>query len=109
MIMASNYQILFNGQAAAPDFYNAVAKLEVEENMDLPGAVQINLPVSRSQSGDLTYVSESTLQPMVNVAVVINPQARAGAAMILRTLPAYPVGVNSMFSSVSPRRMKVGS
>ena len=71
--MASNYQILFNGQAAAPDFYNAVAKLEVEENMDLPGAVQINLPVSRSQSGDLTYVSESTLQPMVNVAVVINP------------------------------------
>jgi phage protein D len=70
---SSSYQITFNGQAAGPDFYNAVAKLEVEENMDLPGAVQINLPVSRSQSGDLTYVSDSTLQPMVNVAVVINP------------------------------------
>lgn len=69
----SSYQITFNGQAASPDFYNAVIKLEVEENMDLPGAVQINLPVSRSQSGDLTYVSDSTLQPMVNVAVVINP------------------------------------
>jgi phage protein D len=70
---SSSYQITFNGQAATPDFYNAVAKLEVEENMDLPGAVQINLPVSRSQSGDLTYVSDSTLQPMVNIAVVIYP------------------------------------
>ncbi len=70
---SSSYQITFNGQAATPDFYNALAKLEVEENMDLPGAVQINLPVSRSQSGDLTFVSDSTLQPMVNVAVVIQP------------------------------------
>jgi phage protein D len=72
-MLGSSYQITFNGQAATPDFYNAVAKLEVEENMDLPGAMQINLPVSRSASGDLTYVSDSTLQPMVNVAVVIYP------------------------------------
>jgi len=72
---SSSYQITFDGQAATPDFYNAVAKLEVEESMDLPGAVQINLPVSRSQSGDLTYVSDSTLRPMVNVAVVIYPPA----------------------------------
>jgi phage protein D len=69
----SSYQITFNGQAATPDFYNAVAKLEIEENMDLPGAVQIDLPVGRSDSGDLTYVSDATLQPMVNVAVVIDP------------------------------------
>jgi hypothetical protein len=40
---------------------------------------------------------------------VINPQATADAAMTLRISPAYPAGVNSMFSSVSPRRMKVGS
>lgn len=71
--MGSSYQIFFNGQAATPDFYNAIATLEVEENMDLPGAVQISLPVSRSQSGDLTYVSDATLQPMVNVAVVVTP------------------------------------
>ncbi|MGO9935486.1 MAG: phage late control D family protein [Steroidobacteraceae bacterium] len=71
--MASSYQLLFNGQAATPDLYNAIATLEVEENMDLPGAVQISLPVSRSPTGDLTYVSDSTLQPLVNVAVVVNP------------------------------------
>jgi len=78
--MGSSYQIFFNGQAATPDFYNAVAALEVEENMDLPGAVQISLPVSRSSSGDLTYVSDSTLQPMVNVAVVVNPPPGGAAA-----------------------------
>jgi len=71
--MASNYQIFFNGQGATPDFYTAISTLEVEENMDLPGAVQITLPVSRNPSGDLTYVSDANLQPMVNVAVVINP------------------------------------
>jgi phage protein D len=71
--MGGSYQILFDGQAAAAEFYNAVSSLEVEENMDLPGAVQISLPVSRSPSGDLTYVSDSTLQPMVNVAVVVTP------------------------------------
>jgi hypothetical protein len=77
--VGSSYQIFFNGQAATSDFYNAIATLEVEENMDLPGAVQISLPVSRTQSGDLSYVSDSTLQPMVNVAVVVNPP-KGGAA-----------------------------
>jgi phage protein D len=75
IVMASSYRIFFDGQPATPDFYNAVASLEVEENMDLPGAFQVRLPVSRSDSGDLTYVSESYLRPMVNVAVVVDPAA----------------------------------
>ena len=35
-----------------------LTSLEVEESMDLPGAVQLNVPVNRSPSGDLTYVSD---------------------------------------------------
>ncbi len=77
--MGSGYQIFFNGQAATPDFYNAIATLEVEENMDLPGAIQLRLPVSRTESGDLSYVSDSTLQPMVNIAVVVNPPTGASS------------------------------
>jgi len=77
--VGSGYQIFFNGQAATPDFYNAIATLEVEENMDLPGAIQLRLPVSRTESGDLSYVSDSTLQPMVNIAVVVNPPTGASS------------------------------
>ena len=45
--MSSDYQIFFDNQPADADFYTAIASLEVEENMDLPGAVELNLPVSR--------------------------------------------------------------
>jgi phage protein D len=77
--MGSNYQLLLNGQAADPDLYTAVTSLEVEESMDLPGAVQLTIPVGTSASGDLTYVSDSRFQPLVNLAVVVTPAAGSSA------------------------------
>src|SRR5438034_6044480 len=77
--MPSSYQILFDGHPAAADFYTSVASLEVEENVDLPGAVQLNLPVNRSDSGDLTYVTDSRFKPLANIAVVATPAAGAAA------------------------------
>ena len=53
--------------------------MEVEESLDLPGAVQLTLPVATSSSGDLTYVSDSRFQPLVNVAVVATPGAGSAA------------------------------
>jgi hypothetical protein len=47
--------------------------------------------------------------PARGIAAVNNPQATADATMTVRISPAYPAGVNSMFSSVSPRRINVGS
>jgi phage protein D len=79
--MSSSYQIFFDGQPADADFYTAIASLEVEENMDLPGAVQLSLPVSRTQDGDLTYVSDNRLRPMANLAVVVNPSADAASGV----------------------------
>src|SRR5436190_18204991 len=79
--MPSSYQILFDGQPADSDFYTSMASLEVEENVDLPGAVQLNLPVNRSDSGDLTNVHDSRFKPLANIAVVATPAASlAGAA-----------------------------
>src|SRR6478672_9505431 len=79
--MSSTYQILFDGQPPDPDFYTSITSLEVEENIDLPGAVQLKLPVNRSDSGDLTYVADSRFKPLANVAVVASPAAGlAGAA-----------------------------
>ena len=79
--MSSSYQIFFDGQPADADFYTVIASLEVEENMDLPGAVQLSLPVNRSQAGDLTYVSDTRLRPMGNLAVVVNPPSGTATAV----------------------------
>ena len=80
--MPSSYQILLNGNAADADFYTAVSLLEIEENLDLPGAVQLSLPVGRTDAGDLTYVSDTRLQPMVNLAVVVTPPSGSAAGAI---------------------------
>jgi phage protein D len=68
--MASSWQLLLNGQQADATLYTLIGSVEVEESMDLPAAVQILLPVSRSSSGDLTYVSDPRFAPLAVVAVV---------------------------------------
>src|SRR6185503_9735529 len=55
--------------------------VEVEENVDLPGAIQLHLPVSRSAEGDLTYVSEARFKPFAGLALVA--QMEDGAAECL--------------------------
>jgi hypothetical protein len=88
--MSSDYQIFFDNQPADADFYTAIASLEVEENMDLPGAVELNLPVSRTEEGDLTYVSDGRLQPMTNLAVVVN--ASSGSSGTIAQVASLPGG-----------------
>lgn len=69
--MASTFRILIDGEPADDDFYTGLSSLEVEENLDLPSAIQLSLPVSSSpDTGDLTFVSDSRLRPFVNLAVV---------------------------------------
>ena len=68
--MASSWQVLLNGQQAEQNLYTLIASVEVEESMDLPAALQILLPVSRSSDGDLTYVSDARFAPLASVAVV---------------------------------------
>jgi phage protein D len=68
--MASSYQLLLGGQQAEPDLLTSLASVEVEESMDLPSAVQILLPISRSSGGDLTYVADPRFAPLANIAVV---------------------------------------
>jgi phage protein D len=77
--MPSTYQLLLNGQAADADLYSALSSLEVEESLDLPGAVQLTVPIATTASGDLNYVSDSRFQPLVNLAVVATPGAGSAA------------------------------
>ena len=52
--MGHTYQLLVDGAPVAADLYAQVATLEVEENAELPGAIQLTLPVAADGSGDLT-------------------------------------------------------
>jgi hypothetical protein len=74
--MGSNFSILLNGQPADDTLKQLIASTEVEESMDMPSAIQIRVPVSRSSSGDLTYISDARFAPMATVAVV----AQAGGS-----------------------------
>lgn len=71
--MASTFQVWLEGNPADSDFYDSLLSLEVEENADMPGAIQIRFPVSRTADGDLTAVNDSGLQPLKNIAVTVTP------------------------------------
>ena len=79
--MASTYQLLLNGSAADDTFLSEMVSLVVEENADLPGAIQIILPVDRSVPGDLTYAGDENLQPFASVSVVATPDGGADSCL----------------------------
>ena len=68
----STYQVIFGKEPAGPDFYDVLAKLEVEENADLPDAISLQLPVSAA-GGELTWVGQDRIGPYANIAVVVTP------------------------------------
>jgi len=68
--MPSTFQLLMDGTAADEALYDALALVEVEENIDLPGAIELSLPVDRSKDGDLTFVSDPRFKPFANLALV---------------------------------------
>src|SRR4051812_28485150 len=71
--MASTFRLTLDGTPADEDFYAKMSSLEIEENADMPGAIQLSLPVSRSEEGDLTHINDSGLQPFANLSVVATP------------------------------------
>src|SRR5271166_7155511 len=73
--MPGSFQLLLNGQAADSKLYTLLTSIEVEESMDLPGALQLQVPVSVGADGDLGYVNDARFAPLANVAVVATPPA----------------------------------
>ena len=68
----STYQVIFDGSPAKASFYDVLAKLEVEENADLPDALSLQLPVAAAR-GELTWVGNDRIGPYANIAVVATP------------------------------------
>jgi phage protein D len=71
--MAQSFQFLINGTSADDELLNVMGPLDVEEHADLPGAIQLTLPVDSDGNGDLTFVNDSRFQPFANLAVVGTP------------------------------------
>src|ERR1051326_2875950 len=70
-------RFLLNGTPADDQLLAVMGALEVEENADLPGAVQFSVPIDSDGAGDLTFVNDARFQPCVNVAVVATPAGKA--------------------------------
>lgn len=68
--MAGTFQLILNGTPADDGFYTNMSALEVEESVDEPGAIQIKLPVTTDDSGDITNVCDARFQPFATLAVV---------------------------------------
>jgi hypothetical protein len=68
--MSATYQLLLGGQQADQTLYTLITSIDVDESMDMPAAIQIRLPISRSTGGDLTYIDDTRFAPMATVAIV---------------------------------------
>lgn len=66
--MPSSFDILVGG-AAVTDIDTTLIDLEIEENVDLPGAFRLTLPVKVSAGGDYDTPSDPRFGPLSNLAV----------------------------------------
>lgn len=66
--MAGSFDLLVGG-AAITDFDTSLLDVEIEENVDMPGAFRVTLPIKVSASGDYDTPSDPRFGPMSNLAV----------------------------------------
>ncbi|MCU1448354.1 MAG: hypothetical protein JWP02_524, partial [Acidimicrobiales bacterium] len=72
--MAGTYQVLFDGTPMDDALHKAISSLQVEENLDLPDAIEMVLSVSRTATGELDFPGDPRLGPFANIAVVATPE-----------------------------------
>jgi phage protein D len=87
--VASSLRVAFDGTPADDDFYTKLATLEVEENADLPGALQMRIPVTTGDAGDLTMVGNDRFKPFANVTVVVTPDGGGAQCLFDGYLLSY--------------------
>jgi hypothetical protein len=68
--MANNYTLTLSGAPVDDALRQLLSTTEVEESMDMPAAIQLTLPVSRSSGGDITYISDPRFGPQAAVTLV---------------------------------------
>ena len=70
--MVNALQFLSNGKDDHESVCQFFSSIEVEESVDLPGAMEITLPLNATNARDLTFLASSTIQPYANISLVAN-------------------------------------
>jgi hypothetical protein len=68
--MPSEYTLHVGGAPATDELVAALGSIEIEENADLPGAIQLSLPISGTEQADLSFVDDPSIGPYASLAVV---------------------------------------
>jgi hypothetical protein len=71
--VSDTYQILINGTALDAEIYSVLGSVVVEEHADLPGALQLTLPIAGDGNGDITRINDANFVPYANISVVVTP------------------------------------
>lgn len=82
--MADRFQVLLDGNPAPDGFYHNLTSIEVEENADLPGAIQVTMPIAASGASgreDLTVIGDDHWKPYAKIAVVVTPDGGSDACI----------------------------
>jgi hypothetical protein len=84
--VADSFQVLFGDDAdeAEDAFYSRLASVEVEENADLPGAIQLLMTIGvagAEGSEDLTVVGDAQFKPYGRIAVIATPDGGKDACI----------------------------
>jgi hypothetical protein len=82
----SSFQVLFGAGAEPGDeaFYDLLTSLEVEENADLPGAIQLTMPIATEGPADaenFTVVGDDLFAPYARIAVVVSVDNKPDACI----------------------------
>jgi len=68
----TRFQLLVGGAPASAVLQEALQSVEVEENADGPDAMMLELPVNRTDTGDLQFIDDGTFEPYTRVSAILS-------------------------------------
>jgi hypothetical protein len=79
--VAYSYRILVDGAPVDQALYGSIASLEVEENVDLPGAFELTMAISTDGAGDYALLNDDQFRPHANLAVEVTVEGKDPACI----------------------------
>jgi len=93
--MPNTYQLQLNGQAEDSTLVQLISSIDVEESMDMPAAIQITVPVARTEAGDLSYVSDPRFGPLTPVTLVTQAGGSGAAGVVAGAIGSVAAAIGS--------------
>jgi phage protein D len=106
--MASAYCLMLGGQPADATLMQLLASTEVEESMDMPAAIQLTVPISRSSGGDLAYVSDPRFAPLAPVSVVASTKGSGAQGVATGAIGATAAAIGGGAAPAADQCIFVG-